>query len=201
MEWLRLDVNLPSGKRIARLRQALGLTRQQAVGAYTGLLCFVGLNSDDGDISWCDDAELAAAMLFDAVPEGFRGALVASGVLTPEGSIHGWTERQGYLLRERERKMSARAARQERALSAETARVERAHGARNGRALSAPQSIKQTDTQKGIPKGEILRLLRLALERGDRAGAETWAGFALDLYPGDDELGQLVEKARRQWLV
>lgn len=225
MEWIRVDVGAPANKKVRRLARLLGCSRLEALGRFVHFLCYVGLQHEDGDLSRCDLEDLEEALGIDgdgSRPEDLVADLKKIGILEGEPGrlvVAGWDERNGYMLRERERKRRAREERRkarEKAAKADPEpgagrpRTGRGRGAGRARYLPTdqPTNLPTPDASAcdddGVPlvpiasAQEVGEEIRRGLVLRNRQIVETWGRVARRKWPDDPKLRALCDAAKQQ---
>lgn len=104
MAWIEVHDTLPSNKKIMRLRRALGISLNEAMGMLLSLWLWSLNNAEDGTLHDIEPADLAEILHFEGDPSQLVDALVGAGLLdrgTDELRIHDWEMYVGRLLAKR----------------------------------------------------------------------------------------------------
>lgn len=113
MEWWRCDNGFPEHPKHGQLARALGKRRDEAVLIVLRLLCWVARVRENGDLTDTHEDEIADACHWKGRPAALVSALVDVGWLDRIEDdrlvIHGWLDRNGHPLRERDRVRNWRA--------------------------------------------------------------------------------------------
>lgn len=112
MAWIELHQTLPTNKKTMRLSIILNIDAVQAVGH----LCFLWLwaidNAPDGNLSNFYNGEIALVAGWKGDPDDFVNALIKSGFVNENKSLHDWYDYAGKLIEKRrddaDRKRTAR---------------------------------------------------------------------------------------------
>lgn len=115
MDWIRVDVGLPTHPKVGRLARRLKISKVAALGHVVRLLCWVGSNKEHGVLNGTDPEDLADVCGWEGDPDALLAALEESGWLDRDDSglsVHEWMDRQGrsFRARERQKRYSARQA-------------------------------------------------------------------------------------------
>ena len=141
MSWFRVDSDIGSHPKVGLVAERLDLTRHAAIGVLTLLWAWASVYARDGRVRADYLSTLVRALdLPDKDAAHILKVLVEARVLDRDDKkgvmvVHGFLERNGYQLKEVERKRKARE------LERKRARTGGGHGAdtaRTGRAQSAP---------------------------------------------------------------
>lgn len=111
MDWIHMEVGLPDHPKVGRLSRRLKIDRNRSLAIVVRLLCWTGRAKEDGHLNGTDPEDLADVCRWDGNPTEFVEALVGSGWLDQKAdglAVHDWMERQGRMLRARQREAARR---------------------------------------------------------------------------------------------
>lgn len=111
MDWIHIEVGLPDHPKVGRLSRRLQVDRSQALAIVVRLLCWTGIQKENGHLNGTEPEDLADVCHWAGDPNRLVEALVGSGWLDQEADglcVHGWMDRQGRVLRAREREAERR---------------------------------------------------------------------------------------------
>ena len=120
MTWIRVDTTLVRHPKVARLAQALGMGRHEAVGVLIDLWTWSVDYTEGGDLSRITGDDLMAALGVSQealIPVNLIEALVGSGFVDRDDErlvLHDWDVHQGQLLAQREANRERQRRRRER---------------------------------------------------------------------------------------
>ena len=100
--WIRLDAGAPRDPKITEIARTLGVRRAEAFGLIASVWCVMAEHAVDGNLGAIADEDLEAWAYW----HGKRGKFAAafrSAFVGEDGSVGGWSERQGKLLDRMER--------------------------------------------------------------------------------------------------
>jgi hypothetical protein len=100
--WIRLDAGAPRDPKITELARALGVRRSEAFGLAASVWCVMAEHAVDGSLSTIADEDLEAWAYWQGKRGKFAAAFRATFV-SDDGTVGGWSERQGKLLDRMER--------------------------------------------------------------------------------------------------
>jgi hypothetical protein len=111
MDWIHVEVGLPDHPKVGRLARRLKVDRDHALAIVVRLLCWTARAKEDGHLNGTDPEDIAEVCRWEGGPEELVSGLVGAGWLDREDgglSVHDWMERQGRMLRAREREAARR---------------------------------------------------------------------------------------------
>lgn len=159
MAWIESHQELGRHWKTKRLARALGISLPTAVGHMQFIWWWALDFAQDGDLSGFEDREIADEALWEGDPATFRAALIESGFLDAEGSIHDWDEYAKKLIDKRkanaERMREARAAHKNGVPDKRAAHVQSTLHARAG--ATVPDRTGQNSTEPETGAGARTR--------------------------------------------
>jgi hypothetical protein len=112
MDWIHMEVGLPDHPKIGRLSRRLKVDRDRALAIVVRLLCWTATAKEDGHLNGTEPEDIAEVCRYHGDPQALVEALVGAGWIDQDDSgltVHDWMERQGRMLRARERERNRRA--------------------------------------------------------------------------------------------
>lgn len=100
--WIRLDAGTPRDPKITELARSLNVRRAEAFGLAASVWCVMAEHAVDGSLADIADEDLEAWAYWQGKRGKFATAFRATFV-DPDGTVGGWSERQGALLERMER--------------------------------------------------------------------------------------------------
>lgn len=102
MAWIELHQTLPQNKKTLRLKSILKISQAEAIGHLCMLWLWSVDNAPDGDLSEFYSEEIASISGWDKDPDEFLNALINSGFVDDNKTLHDWYDYAGRLIEKRE---------------------------------------------------------------------------------------------------
>ena len=101
--WIQVYANLPSHRKVCRLRQELGFkTNYEAVGLLVSLWCWAAVNAPDGNLTGYASCDISEAIGYKKATGKLLGVLETTGFLDQRENggyqIHDWEEHAALLM-------------------------------------------------------------------------------------------------------
>ena len=101
--WIQVYANLPSHRKICKLRNALGMkSNYEATGLVVSLWCWAAINAPDGDLGGYSSRDISEAIGYKKAPSKLIDVLADSGFIDIHGNggavIHDWYEHAALLM-------------------------------------------------------------------------------------------------------
>lgn len=102
MAWIELHQTLPQNKKTLRLKSILKISQAEAIGHLCMLWLWSVDNAPDGNLSEFYSEEIASISGWDKDPDEFLNALINSGFVDDNKTLHDWYDYAGRLIEKRE---------------------------------------------------------------------------------------------------
>lgn len=118
MNWFRIESNVHDHPKVYRFAEAVGIDPERALGRLLRFWACVAKYAETGDLSHVSDQQIADWFRWKKPPAQLVALLIDTNLIDPgTREVHGWWERNGHLVRDRQRKSDESEARNERAES------------------------------------------------------------------------------------